>query len=57
MSAINKNDQFLIVNKTNNKPLESWPTFFQAQHFCDVLNDHEEKNGRPRIFYIAERED
>lgn len=54
MSAIDPRDRFIIVNTTTNKPLESWPTRHQADHFVNVANNHELKNNRPAVYAVKE---
>ena len=43
---------FHIVDTITMRSLESWPTQSQAQYFCDAVNEHEQRNGRPRSYVV-----
>lgn len=44
--------EYHIVNTATGRSLESWGTVAQADYFCNAVNDHEEKNGRPRVYVV-----
>lgn len=53
-SPVNPDDAFLIVDTSTGKPLESWPTQRQADHFCACGNAHEARCGRPEVFEVQQ---
>lgn len=46
-------DKYLIRHHGRDVDVETQPTIEKAYKGMDILNAHEEKNGRPRDYYIV----
>lgn len=53
-SVNNRIDKYLIVDIVNKKVLEGWPTYRQAFHFCEVVNEHSIGHNLNERFEILE---
>ena len=53
--ALNPRDNYIIYNSKTGKDVESQDTSGRAQHACDVLNDHEKRNGRELVYKIKDK--
>lgn len=53
MSAINKNDKFVIMNALTGERLESWPKKELAEDAVKFLNERELKYGRDGNTYMV----
>lgn len=51
-SINNRIDKYVIVDVINKKVLEGWPTYNQAYHFCDVINEHSKKHNLNEKFEV-----
>jgi len=45
-------DNFVIVNTTTFEVLEGHYDSPRANHFCEVVNNHEIRNGRPACYWV-----
>jgi hypothetical protein len=45
-------DRYMILNTATGEPLESHRLECNAQYFCDAVNAHETKNGRPAVYTV-----
>lgn len=50
--AVSQHEPYVVVRPTENglEIVESQMTAWKAVHAVEVLNNHEERNGRPRVY-------
>lgn len=53
--ACSRHENWVIYHETPSglELVETQPTGWHANHFCDVLNNHETRNGRPANYHFA----
>lgn len=51
-SAFSDLDRFIVWNAQTCKPVEGHFNEERAQHAAQVLNDHEERYGRPAVYTV-----
>lgn len=51
-SAIKIGDSYMVINRKENRAVESWGSAGKALHAARILNDHELNNGRPAVFTV-----
>ena len=55
MPAINDRDNYGIFNANTGTLIETHGLKERAEHFCEVMNKHEEENGRAPVYKVAWR--
>lgn len=50
-------DPFLVVKGHDAIPVESQPTMKQANDAVEILNKHEQRNGRPCIYKVVHKDE
>lgn len=54
-SAVHPSDQFLIVNPIRKQIVESAGSMLAANDAAQILNQHEQRNGRPCIYKVIHK--
>ena len=55
MPAIDYSDNYGILNTNTGALIETHGLKERAEHFCKVMNKHEEENGRTPVYKVAWR--
>lgn len=56
-SAVSPMDKFLIINLVRNQIVESAHPMAAANNAAEILNQHEQRNGRPCIYKVVHKDE